>query len=43
MLVPTFFLDPAVPPHFFHSRIATGVTQIKTSGKRQEYFVMKKV
>jgi len=34
MLAPTFFLDPAVHSQFFRSRIATGVTQLKTSWRR---------
>jgi len=35
MLAPTFLFGPAVPtPQLFHSRIATGVTQLKTSWRR---------
>jgi len=42
MLAPTFFLGPSVlPSQFFHSRIATGVTQLKTSWRREVYFQLK--
>jgi len=30
MLAPYFFLDPAVAPQFFHSRLATGGNAVST-------------